>query len=347
MKKRLTNQEIPNSGVISIKLDPESYSKLMKNAFTALRKFSSNKKTRSVHKLLTAGVVYPAIFSGNGSDYLVMSNVKNNTLRLMNFNLKMFDDSLSQAGAVGFASKIQDFDTQIQKEKTFLGEKQVYNIEQLNEDKDEVIDKFLKSIDYIKLVDGIYFGWLSVLSDSIVTKEGDKSKVLMSAATILSDVIKKMYSKMSTGRKMDSEVHQLIEAIAIYFMRIYYYGETAQYALNLMKKGFPEETLEVIKRTGVTQFKEFNDLTLILNATQLMPITKTTFDLEMQRMFGKYAYEMYIQMSLASFIAFMANLANPSQIFKDAYEMDDESHKRLERLILDEQKNIKIESKDI
>ena len=346
--KKLLNPRTKNSGAIGIDLSPEDYTKLMQRTFKALQKFSSSRKTKAVHKLLSSSVVTPALFSGNASDYLIAAGIKGNTLRELLFNLKMFDDSLSQNGAVGYASQLIRIDEKIRKEKTYISEKQIYNIEQLEKNRDETVEKFLNSIDYIKLIDGIYFGWLTTLSASVIEREGGtKPKIVTYASDILAKILKKMYSKVNVGKKMESEVHQLIEAIAIYFIRIYYYGETAQYALNLMKKGISEDILEVIRRARVTKFKEFNELSTVLNQTQLMPLTTTAFDLEMQRMFGKYAYEFYIQTSFMDFITFMANLAHPTLLFKEAYEIDDESHKRLEELLLNEQKSIKIAKKEI
>jgi hypothetical protein len=46
-------------------------------------------------------------------------------------------------------------------------------------------------------------------------------------------------------------------------------------------------------------------------------------------------------------MGFMANLSHNTQLFRDSYPVDDEVHKRLEELLLNEQKNIKIINKDI
>lgn len=331
-----------NAGTTEVELDPEAHEELTKRTFTALRKFSSNKKTRSVHKILDHGLVVPALFTGTAADYLMAPIFKGNTLRQMRFNLFFFDDSLDRAGAVGYATQLETIDRKIQKEKTFLSDKQVLNIERLKEEKQEITDKLLNSIDYIKLVDGIYFGWLLMLSYSALEDESlTKPKIVTTSANILADILKKMYLQVNS--KLEPEVHQLLEAIAIYFIRIYFYGETAQYVLNKMQKAFSEEILETIKKTRVTQFKEFNDLAVILKESQLLPLTQNTFDLQMSKMFGKYGYEIYIQPTLMNFIAFMANLANPSQLFKDAYEVDDESHKRLEELLLNQGKSIKLD----
>ncbi len=336
------NTNLANAGISRLDLDPEVHDEMLKRTFTALRKFSTSKKTKSVHRILTNRVLVPAIFSGGAAEYLISGTIKNNVLRQLPFNLYFFDDSLDNHGSVGYATMLKSIDTKIQKEKTFLSDKQIHSIEQLKIDKKELNDKFLDSIDYVKLVDGAYFGWLLVLSKSSLEKESlTKPKIVTTVADILASVLKKLYLQVNTT--MESEIHQVMEAISIYFIRIYYYGETAQYVIKLMERGFNEDVLELIKKTKVTQFKEFNDLSVILKEAQLLPLTKQTFDLQMQKMFGKYGYEYYIQPSLMTFMSLLANLANPSQLFKDTQGVDAEACERLETLLLNEQKNVKIE----
>ncbi len=198
----------------------------------------------------------------------------------------------------------------------------------------------------MKLIDGIYFGWLMFLTKYIITEqESLKPKVITTAADTLASVLKKLYMKVN--KNMDSEVHQLIEAIAIYFIHLYFYGESATYTLNLMKKGFKEETLEPIKMAKVTKFNSFDELGLLLKETGLVAMTTNTFRLQMENMFGKYGYQYYMTPSLVSFVAFLANMTYPTQIFKDSYSIDDNSHKRLEELILNAQKSVTIKKFEI
>ncbi len=344
--KRLTSGNMTNAGILEVTLDPEVYDELISRTFSALRKFSSSRKTKAVHKILDNKLPMPALFNGNAAEYLIAPGMKNNVLRQLRFNLSFFDDSLDRNGAVGYASDLESVDIKMRKEKTYLSDKQVFNLEQLKEDKKEISDKFLNSLDYIKLVDGLYFGWLLALSYSALEDGAPtKNTIVTTAADIMSDIIKKMYMKVNS--KVEPEVFQLLDAIATYFIRIYYYGETAQYALNLMKAVYKEEVLETIKRTRVTQFREFNDLSVILKEAQLLPLTKNTFDLQMQKMFGKYGYDVYIQSSLMDFIAFMANLAHPTSLFKDAYELDADSHVRLEELLLNQSKSITLDKVEV
>ena len=343
--KRITTVDLANSGIHKVELSPETQDKMTDNTFTALRKFSSSRKTRAVHKILSNRILVPGIFGGSVSEYLISPNVKGNTLRRLIFNLYFFDEALDHNGSVGYATELEKIEVKIRKEKTFLSDKQILNIEKLKEEKEEINEKFLGSLDYIKLVDGAYFGWLSTLSESALGNESlSKPKIVTIVSEILASILKKMYLQVNT--KMEPEVHQIIEAISIYFIRIYYYGETAQYVINLMKKGFNDEILEAVKKTRVTQFKEFNDLSVIMKEAQLLPLTKNTFDLQMQKMFGKYGYEYYIQPSLMTLIAFLANMAHPSQLFKDTYGIDDEACERLEELLLNEQKKVKIEKNE-
>lgn len=339
--KKLFNQS-KNTGVIPITLQPEEYEQFKKNLMTALKKFSSSRKTRAVHKLINNNSVISGIFSGDSALSLVANLIHNNEIKHVILNLAMYDDSLAGSGTVTLASRIIDYEQQIQKEETFVNEKRLLNIEKLQEKRKEVVEKFLKSIDYIKAIDGIYFGWLLVLATKAIDNESKtKAKIVTLASDILANILKKMYTQVR-NTKIESDVHQLIEAIAIYFIKIYFYGESGSYALNSLKKAFSEDTIDAIKRARVTQFKEFNDLAKILKETELMPITENVFESLMKRYFGKYAYEEYIQKSLVDYCAFMANLAYNTQLFRDSYPVDDESHRRLEELLLNEQKNIKI-----
>jgi len=337
--KKLIRDYRRNSGILLVELEPDFQNELKNKLFAALRKFSSSRKTKAVHKNIENDTVKPALFNGEASQYLVSPVFKNSVINMITFNVFFFDDSLDQKGAVTYAAKIINVGEKIQKEKTFVTERQLYNLERLQAEKEEMQEKFLASLDYIKLVDGIYFGWLLFLSFHMLKNDSDtKAKIVTIAADILASILKQMYLKINT--KIEPETHQLLEAISIYFIRLYFYGESSQYVLHMMKKAFDEEILEAIKLSKVTRFKKFNELSLILRETQLLAITETTFDLQMQKMFGKYAYEQYIQDYFHEFIAFMANLAHPTQIFKDSYEVDKDIHLRLEELLLNEQKKI-------
>ena len=145
---------------------------------------------------------------------------------------------------------------------------------------------------------------------------------------------------------IDNDIHKLIDAISIYFIRIYFYGETSQYVLNLLKLAFDETIIDSIKRAKVTKFNTFGDIAKILSGVELLQISPETFDLYMRKFFGKYAYETYIQKALTNFIAVMAALAAPTDIFKEAYPIDENLHKRIEELLLNEQKHVIIHGKN-
>jgi hypothetical protein len=337
--KRLTIINKRNTGLIPVECETECEQEIIKKLFTALQKFSSSRKTKAVHRILDKGNLRLGIFGGAAADELVAVLSKEAKLNSIVLNLYFFDDSLDRNGAVKYAAQINILQKKIQKEKTYLSEKQLLNIEELKKELKEAEENLSKSVDFIKMIDGIYFGWLLMLSFLAVNGESNgKSKIATTAAEILASILKKMYLQVNT--KIEPEVHQLIEAIAIYFMRIYYYGESGQYALNSLKKAFNEETIEAIKLAKVTQFKEFNDLSVILKEAQVLSLTKATFDQQMNRSFGKHGYETYIQASLTEFIAFMANMAHPTQLFKDTYKVDEKLHERLEELVLNEQKKV-------
>jgi len=343
--KRL--ERVPkNSGIIAVDLTQEVYDEFKKKLFTALRKFGSGKKTRAVHKIIDKNVVMPGLFSGEAAEALVAPGVKDNALRYILMNLTFFDDSVSGQGSVKLGTELEHIKKKISKEETFVNEARLNNIEKLQEKQKETYEKFLKSLDYIKMVDGIYFAWLLTLSrHSITENSAGKPKIITVAADILADILKKLY--LSIKNNMDKDIHQLIEAIAIYFIRMYYYGESSTYALNLLKKAFSDEIIDAIKRAKINKIDKFNDLARLLSETELLPITPNTFDLQMARMFGKYGYEEYIQPSLVDYLAFMANLAHPNQLFKDSYPVDEKLHERLEELLLNEQKQMIIREREL
>jgi hypothetical protein len=338
--KRL-EKRTSNAGAIRVEFDPAEYKRFSDNLFTALRKFGSGKKTRAVHKLIEKKSVVMGVFTGEAANALVIPAMKNSTLHYMLMSSTFFDDSIGSRGAVGIAVDRLHLDKKIKEEETFVNEARLHKIEKLKENYEELTTKYLNSIDYIKTIDGIYFGWLLALSYHTIANESPtRAKIVTVAADILADILKKLYQQVN--KIIDSEIHQLIEAIAIYFIRIYYMGETASYALSKMKRAFNDDILDAISRAKVNNAKEFSDVSLILSGTELLPITPKTFDMQMERMFGKLAYSEYIQPSLATFIAVMANLAQPNQLFKDSYPVNEELHHRLEELILNEQKFVTI-----
>ncbi len=344
--KRLS-KPTSNAGIMIIELEPKEYQEYSKKLMTALRKFGTGKKTRSVHKLIAKKIPAPAIFAGTSANNLVSPNIKDlTTLHSIMLNLYHFDDTLGGKGSVSVSTEMFNLDKKIRKEETFVNDARLLNIEKLKENKDELTEKLLNSFDYISMVDGIYFGWLLSLSGSVILgSESSKLKLVTTSGDILASILKKLYQK--TNNKLDGDIHQLIEAIAIYFIKIYYYGESASYVLNDLKRGFSEDTIEAIKRTKITKITQFNDLALLLKETELMPITPNTFDAQMVSMFGKLAYDEYIQPSLVGFVAFMANMASPSSLFKDSFPIDQELHERLEELLLNEQKNMTIKERII
>jgi hypothetical protein len=289
--------------------------------------------------------VHTAIFNGDAANSLVAPSLRKNNLNGLLLNLYQYDDTLSGKGTVVLATELLKLEKQLKKEETYVSEARLHNIEKLKEKQKETQDKYLRAFDYIKMVDGIYFGWLLTLANIAVNEdERGRPKIITTAADILSDILKKIY--LQIHNKIEPEAHQLIEAISIYFIRMYYYGESSTYALNLLKKAFNEEVIDSIQKAKVNKIDSFNDITKLLRGTELLAITENTFDLQMKKMFGKMAYEEYISPALVPFLAFMANLAHPNQLFKDAYPIDEKAHERLEELLLNEQKQLILQEKE-
>jgi len=344
MQGKRLNTHPNNTGLVTLELDTEHQKMLNDKLFTALRKFGSGKKTRAVHKIVDKEMIKLAIIAGDSIDNVGMPLAKATALHAIYLNIYHYDDGLINSGSVKTGTNLITVEKEIKKEETFVSEARLHNIEKLQEKQKDLQNKLIKDLDAIKMVDGIYFAWLLFLADIAINQDSaGKGKIVTTSSDILSSILKKMYSQVKNAP--DSDTHQLIEAISIYFIKIYYYGESASYALNSLKKAFGDEIIEAISRSKVTKFDNFNDLSKILKETELLPITANTFDLQMNKMFGKHAYETYIQPSLVGFTAYMANLAQPNQLFKDSYPVDDDIHARLEELLLNEQKKVTYKEK--
>jgi ribosomal protein S19 len=340
MQRLVTNTK--NAGLQILDLPPEVEEEFQKKLFTALRKLSSSRKTRAVHKLIQKNKVQLGIFAGTANDFLGASIDNKNIFNEVVLNLYFFDDSLERQGTVAYATEILRLDKLIRKEETYVDEHRLLKLEKLRERQKETYEKLLNAIDYMKAIDGIYFIWLVFLSKVVILNEPQlKPKIVTVDADILANILKKIFTKVST-KEFDKDVHDLLEAIAIYFINIYYYGETASYSLNKLKQAFREETVEAIARTKVTKFNEFKDLADILRQTELMNITPTLFENLMLSFFGKQAYNVYIKESLVGFTAVMANLSHSNDLFLDAFPVDLKLHARLEELLLNAQKKITI-----
>ncbi len=335
--KNLTTS-IKNSSLYEINLDNDYYTKFKDNMFASLRKFGSSRKTKAVHKLVDENIIRLATFSGEEANSLSATASNGNKLKAMLLNVFLFDDSLDQHGAVQIAGEITQIQAKIQKEKTYLTDKQILSVEALNKQLDEKMDKLLNTLDYIKIIDGIYFEYLKFLTNMILTQEQTaKSKVIAIASDIIASLIKKIYLKVQ--RTIEPEMHQLIEAVAVYFILTFYFGETGPYAIARMKGSFKPEVLDQIKEAKLTRFRTFSELTLLIKELNIVNITESAFDSQIQKIYGRYAFENYIQKTLQDFLAINANLAYNTQLF-NAFPLDDELHARLEELILNGRKKI-------
>lgn len=337
MNKNLTDT-VKNAFIYEIELDEKYKNEFHKKMFTVLRKFSTSRKTKIVHKLIDNDLIRLAIFSGDVAHMLGAPINSNTKLKAVFLNIFMFDDSLDQQGAVQIAGKIEIIRKKIQKEKTYLTDKQILNIETLNEELDAEMEKLLNKLDYIKIIDGIYFEYIRFLAYISLTQDNTaKSKIVTIVSDIISAIIKKLYFKVN--REIDPEIHQIIEAVSVYFILTYYFGETGPYALAKMKPAFKPEILDKIKMAKLTKFKKFSELAILLKELDLINITESAFEAQLQKIYGRYAYEEYLAKTLQEFMAVNANLAYNTQLF-NAFPIDGDLHARIEELILNEKKKI-------
>ncbi len=332
-------QSIKNSTIFETPLDEKQYLSFKNKMFTVLKKFGSSRKTKVVHKMIDSDLIRLATFSGSAAHLLGTTAAKNsNQIKAVFLNVFMFDDSFDQHGAVQMAGQISKIKADIQKEKTYLTDKQILSVEALNEDLDEVVEKLLNSLDYIKIIDGIYFEYLRFLTEIALTQDNTaKSKIVTIGADLISALIKKVYMKVN--REIDSETHQLIEAVSVYFILTYYYGETGLYAIAKMKPGFKPEVLETLKMAKLTKFKKFTEIAILLKELNLVNITESAFEAQLQKIYGRYAFDNYLLESFQNFLAVNANLSYNTQLF-NAFPIEDELHSRIEELILNEKKKI-------
>lgn len=336
MKNRLLSTS-KNGGIQTIMFD-EKFKKMFKeHLFTAIKKFNSNRKTRIVHKLVDKNIIQLGFFSGESSlNYHGISN-RGNMLSYIILNIYTFGEDTTDGGVVANATTLINLRNEVEKEKTYITDLQIRKIEKLKENMEEIQTKIIEELDYIKIVDGIYFAYLSFLSKYLLTEKKDlQSKIMTVISEILSTMIKNIYTK--TGGTLETEEHQLLDAIAMYFILIYYFGKDYKDALLFLKKGVTSEIINIIEYSKVKRFNEFADIVNILHNTNLLVITAPVFEREIEKMIGEFAYKIYAKNSLQTFISIMAVLSQRNLLFNNVYKVDDKLHEQLESLLLNVQK---------
>lgn len=335
---------IKNSSIIELNFDDIYYAKFKQKLFDALKKFNSGRKTRAVHGLVDKNIIRLGSFSGDASTFMSVSASSSNKLKAIYLNLYLFDDSIQTDGAVKIAGEITTLQNKIQKEKTYLTDKQILSIEEMNLQLNEKFDKFMKSLDFIKMIDGIYFEYLRFLTDIAISNDHSvKPKLVSKTSDIISMVLRKMY--ISVNRISDPETNRLIDAVGVYFILIFYYGESGRYAIQKLKTMFSDEIIELLQKTKITRFTKFTELANIIRELNVLNITEDAFEAQLRKIYGRYGYDNYVESSLQNFIAINANLAHSTQLF-NAFPLNDEVHLRLEELVLNEQKKIVVQHSD-
>ena len=339
MNKRLIT-EAKNTTGLPIEFEEKYYSKFKKRILTTLQKFNSSRKTRVVHKLVEDNLIYLTIVSGVGANRLGHSVFTDTKLKAILMNVFLFNDSLDQHGSVKLAGEITHLRHLIQKEKAYLDDKQVYNIEQLNIQLDEAMDKLINSLDYLKLIDGIYFEYLRFLSRTLLVYDlKARPKVLGITVDVFTSILRSIYSKIN--REIGHEEMRILDAVSAFVILVYYLGHDARSAFKKMEVGYDQDAINKIKLTKVTKIEKLEDLAHLLQALELMAVTPRALKNAFDKMFSSYGMDNYVELSAQDMLAFFANLNYNTQLF-NAFPSNIDMHARLEELLLNTKKMISI-----
>jgi len=124
-------------------------------------------------------------------------------------------------------------------------------------------------------------------------------------------------------------------------------SEKRKYELREKKESLKKHYDNIKKELQKVKIQNFDDLTVILNILDVVNISKTQFNHLMEKAVGGHdVYVLYYQ-DYFRFIALMANLNYRTQIFPKQFEVDSELQKRMEQLILNQQRALIVKERKI
>jgi len=353
---------------------------------TALSKFPSSRKTKIVHELITKNIIsLGLIHTARGEMPPVVMFNKENTLHRIFLDPDAINDSTG--GSKDLLSLLNEFinlGKKINKEKKYITDLQIYNLESLNKEKAEIQDKLLNSVDWLKCIDLIYFGYLQLLAIRAVDKnQPEKVKVFKVAEELLQKQVQKIIDRKDAGILKDVEKRKVYNLGIQFFILTFFLQMSSKSALDILKNRrgeWVENTLgdlipdidtrnetpyekknretsktdkkdqldsyhdQIIKELQGIKITSFEVLAEILGKLGVINITPQTMRTLMENLVGKEVYTLYYD-NYPSFIALAANLNYKTHLFPKLFEIDDVLQKRIEELILNQKRTIVVKEK--
>ncbi|RLD42222.1 MAG: hypothetical protein DRI86_12090 [Bacteroidetes bacterium] len=375
--------------VLDILEDKEVYVQFRDRLKTALSKFPSSRKTKIVHELISKNIVSLGLMHKTGTDMppVVMFN-KDKTLHRIFLEPDQINDSTGGSkDLLTLLNELMKVNKQISKEKRFVTEFQIYKIEEFQKDKKKIVEDILESIDWLKSIDLVYFGYLQLLALLAVDKnQPEKVKVFKVPEELVQKQIIKIISKSGNQIDKDPEKKRVYNLGIQFFILTYFLQISNKAAIDILKNHRGEwvnATLEDFAPAEQdldidTKFEKEAHKENLINKRGTLDDHHKYMIQEFQKIkinsFGSLA-EIFQKLGVANispkvletqmellvgkeafslyytnypnFISLMANLNYKTQLFPKLFEVDAKLQTRLEELILNQKRNVIIKEKRI
>jgi hypothetical protein len=327
----------------------DKFKKLLNdNILKALQKYKSSVKTRVVHKFVKNDNINFAFFSGSFKDTLTHIHSSNNKREIYYVLLNVNNENsfINNIALEGLFSAL-DTQKEIDQENSKITEYQIKNLEKLNKKYDEYFNKFLSNIDYFNLIDEIYFEYINFLCSKIfLNKPKETNKILELNASIISEIIKKIYLK-STKKYLNKEQETLVDLISDYFILQYYKDDSTMVATKKIEKMYDKNFTDVFKKISKLKIESLLDLNRFLTEMDVCKISDSLFKTYTRNFIGESGLKL-LNNTKANFDAFLCSINHKNTLFNLSAFLSERKLKKLEDIILVEQGNtiIKDQSKN-
>ena len=309
----------------------DKYEEFKKRLFIGLQKYSTSSKTKVVHQLYTLNEIVPVSFT-NGFNDIGISIFKENKLFSEFLNASYFADFAINKSIDVLTIEMRELFDKIEKERNLISEYQVHNIKRLTEKVNKVIDEYIDSFDYMKIVDGSYYIFLRFLLFNIFSRQPSlKIKIINTIQEIFTSTFIKIYNK-TTRAPIDETVKKQFTIIGIYFVLNYYANLSPREIFIKIKGVFGQSAVELLEKSKKLKLENFNDIVDLMFETGIFKIQKSLFDTYMRKYFGELGYKM-MQQSLTDAASFFCSINHKNVLFNVVNPFEKQS-KHLEELIL-------------
>jgi len=329
---------LPKDSVLinKIKFNEKFYEKFKKKLSVALQKYQSSRKTKIVHKLIENDNFDIGIFSGNSSNDIGKIVHSENKLHIIYLNALLFADYVGD-NIVTYFNKIIKITEKIDEEKEIISDQRIYNLNKLNKEYDEWMEKFIDAFDYTKLIDGLYYMFLYFLFFRVYERNIQKTnKFLAMNSDYLSKILIKGLKKV--GRSTDQVIEKKLKVISDYFILVYYFGVNQNIALKKIEKAYDQSAAEFLRKSNHLKCNDFDDLAYILTETDTLKIQTNIFNMLFKKEFGELGYEL-IKKSKATCDSFLCSI-NHKNILFNSFSIDEKISFAIEEEVLNEQSKI-------